>query len=93
MAVNKPEPQVNFSIEDRPATKEQKEAGKRLFLRLINRALTDQRYTDTAKARAQAEGGDPPAASQNIDKQLAEGKPPSLTNRGASTYRSKINEA
>jgi hypothetical protein len=92
MGSKKLEPEITFSIEIRPTTREQREAGKRLFTRLINRTLADKKYSDTAKAWAQAEGGASPAASQNIDKQLAKDEPPSLTNRGASTYKTKNDE-
>jgi L-amino acid N-acyltransferase YncA len=70
---------VNFSIEIRQSTSVQKEAGKRLFKSLIARA------ENTAKARAQAVAGAPPAVSNQSFE--AQGNPPSLTNRGDSTYR------
>jgi len=49
-------PEVTFSIELRPATSEQLEAGKRLFSRLINRVQSNIDTTDKAKARS-APGG------------------------------------
>lgn len=49
-------PEVTFSIELRPATPEQLEAGKRLFSKLINRAQSNAINTDTASARS-APGG------------------------------------
>jgi hypothetical protein len=71
--------EVNFIIEIRKSTSVQKEAGKRLFKSLIARA------ENTAKARAQAVAGAPPAVSNQSDEGLE--NPPSLTNRGDSTYR------
>ena len=59
---------VTFTIESRKSTTTQKEAGKRLFSNLLNRAQ------ETAKARAQAVAEAPPAVNN--------GDPPSLTNRG-----------
>ena len=73
------QPKVNFSIEIRQSTSSQKEAGKRLFSSLIARA------ENTAKARAQAVAGAPPAVSIQSNEGLE--NPPSLTNRGDSMYR------
>jgi len=70
---------VNFSTEIRQSNSVQKEAGKRLFKSLIARAQ------NTAKARAQAVGGAPPAVSNQSIEGLD--NPPSLTNRGDSMYR------
>ena len=70
---------VTFSLEIRQSTSTQKEAGKRLFKSLISRA------ENTAKARAQAVAGAPPAVSIKPNEGLE--NPPSLTNRGDSTYR------
>jgi hypothetical protein len=39
MGKNQVDPKVTFSIETRPATTEQKAAGKRLFSKLVERAL------------------------------------------------------
>ena len=61
---------VTFSIEIRPATPEQKAAGKRLFSRLIARAQSDQKQEVTAKARAAGGGGAPPAVTENKNNQL-----------------------
>ena len=72
-------PEVNFTLEIRQSTSEQKEAGKRLFKSLIARA------ENTAKAPAQAVAGAPPAVSNQSNKGM--GNPPSLTNRGDCTYR------
>jgi hypothetical protein len=38
MGKNQVEPKVTFSIELRPSTSEQKAAGKRLFIKLVERA-------------------------------------------------------
>jgi hypothetical protein len=73
------QPEIKFSIEIRKTTSEQREAGKRLFLKLINRAQ------NTAKAWAQAGAEAPPAVK--IQTRQGLGNPPSLTNRGDSTYR------
>jgi hypothetical protein len=70
---------VNFSLEIRQSTSVQKEAGKRLFNSLIARA------ENMAKARAQAVAGAPPAVSVQFNEGLE--NPPSLTNRGDSTYK------
>jgi hypothetical protein len=71
--------EVNFSLEIRQSTSEQKEAGKRLFKSLIARA------ENKAKARAKAGVEAPPA--ENTQSSQGLGNPPSLTNRGDSTYR------
>jgi hypothetical protein len=55
------EPKVNFSIENRPATIEQKEAGRRLFSNLIKRARSSQNEANKAKEGAAGGGGAPPA--------------------------------
>jgi hypothetical protein len=64
---------VTFSIESRPSNITQKEAGKRLFSSLMTRAQT------TAKVGAQVVAEAPPAVNTE--------NPPSLTNRGDSTYK------
>jgi len=61
-------PEVTFSIELRPATSEQLEAGKRLFSRLITRART---YRNERADVARADRWKPPPVQS-----------PSLTNRG-----------
>lgn len=61
-------PEVTFSIELRPATYEQLEAGKRLFSRLIERAQTSK--NERAES-ARADRRKPPPVQS-----------PSLTNRG-----------
>lgn len=66
--------EVNFSIELRPATSEQLEAGKRLFSRLMARAQTGQ--NERAES-ARADRRKPPPV-QSL----------SLTNRG--TLNSKL---
>lgn len=71
---------INFSVEIRLATPAQREAGKRLFSKLMQRAISN----NIAKTGAQVVAEAPPA----IDIE----KPPSLTNRGASMYRNKTNE-
>jgi hypothetical protein len=73
------QPTISLTIEIRQSTSTQKEAGKRLFKSLIGRA------ENTAKARAQVVAAAPPAVSNQSDE--AQGNPPSLTNRGDSTYR------
>ena len=60
--------EVTFSIELRPATSEQLEAGKRLFSRLIARAQTGK---DERAESARADRRKPPPVQS-----------PSLTNRG-----------
>ena len=50
-------PEVNFSLELRPATPEQLEAGKRLFSRLISKAQTGEHGAGgSAEAAARAKG-------------------------------------
>ena len=71
------QPKVTFNLESRLSTSEQKEAGKRLFKSLIARAQ--------AKARAQVGAEAPPAVS--IETKQGTENPPSLTNRGDSTYK------
>ena len=61
-------PEVTFSIELRPATYEQLEAGKRLFSRLIERA---QASKNERAESARADRRKPPPVQS-----------PSLTNRG-----------
>ena len=61
-------PEVTFSVEVRPATSEQLEAGKRLFSRLLARAQTGQ--NERAESARAAWRKPPPVQS------------PSLTNRG-----------
>lgn len=66
-------PEVTFSIELRPATSEQLEAGKRLFSRLIARAQTGK---DVRAKSARADRRKPPPVQS-----------PSLTNRGTLSSR------
>ena len=54
------QPKVRFRVENHPLAVEQKEAGKRLFARLIERARREEAIT-TAKTRAQAGAEAPPA--------------------------------
>jgi len=61
-------PEVTFNIEVRPATYEQREAGKRLFSRLVARAQTAK--NERAES-ARADRRKPPPVQS-----------PSLTNRG-----------
>jgi len=61
-------PEVTFSIELRPATFEQLEAGKRLFSRLVERAQTSK--NERAESARVGRRKPPPVQS------------PSLTNRG-----------
>jgi len=79
MEIQSQQNKVNFIIGIRQLTSAQKEAGKRLFASLIARA------ENSAKARAQAVAGAPPAVSNQSNKGLE--NPPSLTNRGDSMYR------
>ena len=74
MEIQGQQPTIDFSLEIRSSTSEQKEAGKRLFSSLI------ARVQNTAKARAQAVAGAPPAASMPSKHGVE--NPPSLTNRG-----------
>ena len=84
MDAKQDQPRVSFSLEARPATIEQREAGKRLFTRLIARAYQQDPSEATAKARAQAVAAAPPAVAQTDA-----AKPPSPTNRGAGMYGSE----
>ena len=63
MQSSKSQIKIGFSIEKRPMTAEQLEAGKRLFSRLIERAR--QKEIIKAKAGAQAGAEAPPAAAPN----------------------------
>jgi len=74
MEIQSQQNKVNFIIGIRQLTSAQKEAGKRLFASLIARA------ENSAKARAQAVAGAPPAVSNQSNEGLE--NPPSLTNRG-----------
>jgi hypothetical protein len=49
-------PEVTFSLELRPETQEQKEAGKRLFARLIGRAMAVGAAGATAAQEGNAKG-------------------------------------
>lgn len=53
--------EVTFSVEFRPMTSEQREAGKRLFKRLIERTNINNTKPKTAKVRARVEAEAPPA--------------------------------
>jgi hypothetical protein len=64
--------EINFSVELRPATYAQLEAGKRLFSKLVNRVQTNSIKTDIASVRSAPGGTAKPPP-----------EPPSLTNRGA----------
>jgi hypothetical protein len=66
-------PEVTFSIELRPATYEQLEAGRRLFSRLMARAQTGK---DKRAESARADRREPPPVQS-----------PSLTNRGTLSSR------
>ena len=51
---NQEHPKVTFSIEARPCTPTQLEAGKRLFSKLLQRAMEEEK---TKKQDAKAQGG------------------------------------
>jgi hypothetical protein len=69
---NTSEIKVTFTLEERPLTFAQKEAGKRLFSRLIARAQSQLRedvaIAEKAERSAQADGRKPPPALK--DKQI-----------------------
>jgi hypothetical protein len=64
MGSNKPTPEIHFSIEIRPVTPKQREAGNRLLKKLIERAQARNKPLETAEARARVEAEAPPAAEE-----------------------------
>jgi hypothetical protein len=90
MELENKQPKVIFSLESRPVTSAQREAGKRLFSRLIDRAQSKLSQNERSAGKDGKKAGRrlPPTAFL-ILKKISKNSP-SLTNRGDSTYKNNM---